>query len=223
MTLSEMATFVCTRLNQSDATSVGLCKDFLKRRYEMVWAHRNWLDSLINVTASLTDTSTGILDLPATVGRIIAIRAGGDHILVPVDSPQVMQMDPTVFERSGTPIAFEEYTDGDTRKIRFFPIPSEVTALLINGKRPLVQLADATSSILRDSDNTIIAYATADMLERQRQYGKAQVKVTEANALLSQMVENDTGMTAHMPRVIPDVSDRATGSDLGWGGRWANY
>lgn len=210
MTLLDFSNFITARLNQTDATSVTLCKQFIQRRYDMIFGQRNWRDAMKNVAASLTDTATGYLDMPATIDRVVAIRAGGDHILTPIDSPMIMQIDPTAFERSSTPIAYEEFTDETVdpikRKIRFIPIPVETTALLITGKRPFVQITqDTDTPILRDIDNCLIAFATADMLERQRQYGKAASKIQEASALLQAMIAGDTSDAGWMPRIIPMV------------------
>ncbi len=215
MTLADYSTYICSRLNQSDAITVGLCKQFVQRRYQMIWDARNWRDALKNVAASLTDTVNGLLAFPAGIDRIVAIRGNGNHILVPIDSPQAMQLSPTVFEQMDDPMAYEEFTDDSkARMIRFLPIPKITTPLLIVGKRLLVNLENDTDvPLLRGIDNAIISFATADMLERQRQYGKAQAKVQEASAMLQEMIDVETKQSGNMPRVIPAVDPWP----LGWG------
>lgn len=204
MTLSDLATTVCNRVNQADATSVSICKIFAQNRYAMIYDIRDWRDSLKNVDTSLTDTSTGLLTMPASIERVIAIRCDGLYFLFPVDSPQMIQLDSTIFERSSTPVAYEEFTDDSSiRKIRFLPIPNRTYPLKIVGKRPITTLGDTDSPILRNIDRAWAAFTQADMLERQRQYGKSQAKVQEASALLNEMISVETEQSGNMPRVIP--------------------
>ena len=49
--------------------------------------------------------------------------------------------------------------------------------------------SDLKSALLRNIDPALIAYATADMLRRQRQYGKADLKRKEATGTGSGGVE----------------------------------
>jgi hypothetical protein len=228
MQLKDYSAFICSRINQSDAISVSLCKQFIQRRYQMIYDMRNWNDAKMNVSANLTDTTGGILQMPAAIDRVIAIRASGDHILVPTDSPAVMQIDPLAFERSAVPLAYEEFSDDNSapsapgpNKIRFIPIPSQTVPILITGKRTFVNLVNDTDSpIIRNIDNPLIAFATADMLERQRQYGKAQAKVSEATSLLNVMIQLETEKGGNMPRIIPftepDWGRDAIYDELGW-------
>lgn len=206
MTLTEYSTFICSRLNQSDATSVALCKQFIQRRYDMIFSMRNWRDIMTNIASNLTDTTSGLLDLPATIDRVISIRINGDRMLVPTDSPLIMQLNPQAFEQSSIPFAFEEFKDGTTSKIRFLPVPNQAYALLITGRKAFVNLTNDTDTpIIRGIDNALIAFATADMLERQRQYGKAQAKVEEGTSLLNEMIRVETELSGNMPRIIPMV------------------
>lgn len=183
----------------------------------MIVEMRNWRDGITNIAASLTDTTTGLLDLPATIERVIAIRINGDRMLVPTDSPLIMQMNPQAFEQSSIPFAFEEFTDSATKKIRFIPIPNQTYALLITGRKAFVQLTNDTDTpIIRGIDNALIAFATADMLERQRQYGKAQVKIQEATSLLNEMIRVETELSGSMPRILPMVESYGESDELSW-------
>lgn len=217
MTLAEYSTFITNKVGQTDSTSVALCKEFVKMRHRMIWDSHTWRDSLGLVPALVADTS-GVMSLPDGIERIMAIRSTGNHILYPADSPYVMQVDPQAFEAMGDPLAYEEFTDianSNARMIRFFPIPSQNTAMLVFGKRALVQLnADTDMPVLRNIDNALIAYATGDMLERQRQYGKAQAKFQEASAHLDLMRRIETEQAGRVQRVVPEQLEP------GWDGEY---
>ena len=46
MTLASLADFVCKKVGKTDATSVGICKDFLRQRHEMIYDTGLWKDSV---------------------------------------------------------------------------------------------------------------------------------------------------------------------------------
>ena len=71
------------------------------------------------------------------------------------------------------------------QRLRIFPVPTAATTLNVLGKKPFVPLAFPTEiPAIRNLDNCLIAFAMGDMLERARQFGKAQQQYTEAAALL---------------------------------------
>src|SRR6266705_2684005 len=109
LTLAQMATFITNKVGQFDATSVALCKTFLNNRYQTVWDTFFWQDSQMNATASLT-AGNATFTYPAFMERIVSIRAGGDHFLDPVGADFLIQADPTIFERSGIPIYYDDAT-----------------------------------------------------------------------------------------------------------------
>lgn len=200
MTLSEIATYITGKVGQIDATSVALCKTFIKRRYQLIWDSHPWRDAQITASTSVT-AGTSSVAMPASMERVIAIQANL-RFLDPVDSTYLIQTDPGIFTRSGTPEVYEEWTDAaasDAKKIKVFPTPTVNTTLFIVGKRTRPELTDSTSSIIRNIDNALIAYATGDMLERQRQYAKAQSKFQEASTLLEAAKAIETGQ-ANRPR-----------------------
>src|SRR5882672_1376047 len=50
MTLSEMASFVCGIVQQSETDDLDTCKSFCTRRFDMVWRNQLWKDSLFSYT-----------------------------------------------------------------------------------------------------------------------------------------------------------------------------
>src|SRR5436190_10342563 len=200
LTLAQMATFITNKVGQFDSTSIALCKTFLDRRYRMIWDSFFWRDTELLGSASLT-AGNATFAYPGGMERVVSIRAGGDHFLDPVNQDFLIQSDPTIFERSGTPIYYDENTtSAGVNQIIVYPTPAVNTNFLILGKRLCAGLsADADISILRNCDNAIIAFAMGDMLERARQYGKSQSKFQEAASLLEE-AKNVESAQANQPR-----------------------
>lgn len=95
-------------------------------------------------------------------------------------------------------------------RIRLLESPNDVTkTILVLGKQKFQGMnSDADSPIIpRNIDNALIAFGLADMLERNRQYQKAQDKVAEAGQLLDQAKRLETSEGAANPRFIPYVGE----------------
>ncbi len=78
--------------------------------------------------------------------------------------------------------------------------------LVVLGKqkiRPMV--ADTDAPMISGIDNALIKYGTADMLKRQRQYGKAQLETVEGDRLLAVARDAETNQTAKIMRIVPDA------------------
>lgn len=71
-------------------------------------------------------------------------------------------------------------------------------------------LDDNDTSAIEGIDNALIDFAQADMLERDRQYGKAQAKIASANSQLGVAFDLENRQTANESRIIP------AGYDDGW-------
>ncbi len=62
--------------------------------------------------------------------------------------------------------------------------------------------------MLRNVDNALLTFATGDMLERQRQYGKAQVEVRRSRrAACRAMVELESHQGGQIVRLDPGASE----------------
>jgi hypothetical protein len=89
-------------------------------------------------------------------------------------------------------------------RVQLLPAPAERTTYLIHGKlrcRGLAYAADTTQ--LDGVENALLAFAQADMLERQRQYAKAQLKLKEGETLIQELLELERTQTAYEQRIIP--------------------
>jgi hypothetical protein len=110
--------------------------------------------------------------------------------------------------------------------LRFNRIPVANTAdpfsdqpqVLIHAKRKLTSFVrDNDGPMIRGSDNALLAFGLADMLERERQYGKAQAKVAEGQSLLQLMIDGERNQGASLMRITPMVEEQAGGvADFGW-------
>jgi hypothetical protein len=106
--------------------------------------------------------------------------------------------------------------------IRVSPPPGAAitgsTALYVMGKRRLRPLRqDGDAPMIRGCDNALLAFGLGDMLERERQYGKAQAKVAEAQSLMQLMIDGERNQGASLMRIVPMVEEQAGGvADFGW-------
>lgn len=86
MTLSELADYITTKVNQSETEDLAACKSFLKRRHDMLWRDQLWKDALVEYRVTISGdsddyevTSTylpakGILLLPTDIDQVLAVR-----------------------------------------------------------------------------------------------------------------------------------------------------
>lgn len=90
------------------------------------------------------------------------------------------------------------------QRIRVFDIPNQSADIKVAGKIKCEALDfDNQEPQLRGCENILMSFAQADMLERERQYGKAQAKKQEAIALLEQYKRIEVQQQAHNMRLIP--------------------
>lgn len=158
----------------------------------------------VTLTAGQANTATYWSEVtsivkPRTVGWVDITVAGNLFQMAP-------ELTRTEFARVRLFRAPEWSTDGDGLPIQ--------RKFLVLGKAPLSGFAsDEDGPMLRGSDNCLIAYATGDMLERGRQYGKAQLKFQEGGAMLQQMISVDVAQSAGVMRLIPEVGVHAGSVD----------
>lgn len=87
------------------------------------------------------------------------------------------------------------------RLVRTPAAPLEVLALCKRSYPGLTN--DFESPALSNVDNALLAYAMADMLERQRQYAKAQLKLQEAQAQMAILHDLERNQSANESRLVP--------------------
>lgn len=228
MTLSELATFITSKLSDTDAASVAACKSYINRRYQMIWESALWTESLAVSTKAVTagDASITIDGAPtltfyhsavaptAKIDFPVAMKiteTGNDEATEVVNADWItfFQLDPNAWldtsSRRATPTNFINLPKDGSGYCRIKPVPVPLVdgTLYVLGKLKWVELADADTPSLRGIDNALLAFAEGDMLERARQYGKAQAKYGEAAANVKLMLDIEKGQQQSISRIIP--------------------
>ncbi len=221
MTFDELANFVCGKVNQVDSTSTAICKTFINARYRMIYDTENWKDSIATLASAAT-IGEPLIDFPGTfLERLITIQVlppngvstpfgktleSVDRQFISESFPALDNPDTTLSQ--GEPKYYTEFFDQDdsTRKIRVYPTPDKGYIYHLHGKALFVPLSiGADTPILRNIDNCLIAFVQGDMLQRARQYGKAEALFTEAAAHLDLMrkVEKEN---SNLPRRSKNIT-----------------
>ena len=91
------------------------------------------------------------------------------------------------------------------QRVRLFAIPTEPFSLMALGKKPFVPLDYATEKpLIKNLDNCLIAFGTADLLQRARQFGKAAQQMQEGAALLAELAKLEVLQATNNSRFVPD-------------------
>lgn len=151
---------------------------------------------VLNGTSSVLTTNTyanpTMISKGATAGRVTVQVPSSSRVTdIDIARPKLVELEPHERERQHV-------------KVKIQGQPREQFALITVGKRRFPGLReDLDSPTLSGVDNALIAYAQADMLERERQYGKAAMKVQEGGAMLDQLKRLETHQQATISRVVP--------------------
>lgn len=239
MTLSELATFITTKLADTDSASVTVCKDFINRRYQMIWDSAIWTETLgiVSQSVAANETTTTISTAPSiTFYQSASVpttyldfpvaakftQTGYDDGLeiVGQDWVSFFQIDPNqwndVAQRRANPTGWTPLPkDGSGyMRIKLIPTPIVAGTVYCLGKLKWVSLGNSDTPALRGIDNALLAFAEGDMLERARQYAKAQVKYTEAAAQIQIMRDIEKGQQQLNSMITPSYLGDVTRDDI---------
>lgn len=230
MTLTQLASYITTKLSDTDSASVTVCKDFINRRYQMIWDGALWTETMgvlsVPVTAgtaevtlsgtpsitffqSVSVPSTAI-DFPVAMKFTLNSDASGDGSeLLGYDWQTFFQIDVgawnSVTARQSTPknfINLPKNGNGSAR-LKPVPVPNADGVIFVLGKLKWVALGDSDSPCLRAIDNAVLCYAEGDMLERARQYAKAQAKYAEGAMHVKTMFDIEKGQQQSISMITP--------------------
>jgi hypothetical protein len=232
MTLTELADFVTTKLSDTDTSSVSVCKDFINRRYQMIWDSGLWTETMGVATKAVAAEDTEIVidstpsitfyqssSAPSTkVDFPVAIKfteTGKDDGLEMLNESWMtfFQINPNAWEnvssRRANPRNFINLPkDGSGNcRIKPVPVPKAAGTVFVLGKLNWVALEASDTPALGGITNALLSYAEGDMLERARQYGKAQVKFSEAASHVQIMNDMEKSQEQNMSRIIPYTYD----------------
>lgn len=107
MSLEQLSDIICRTVGKTDSASVALCKDFARARYQMIFNSSNWRESELTLSISVAAGQSEAI-IPHEMERVKAARWSDDTTLWPVEMSNLMESDPGVFDRTGTPNRFAE-------------------------------------------------------------------------------------------------------------------
>ena len=232
MTLTELADFVTTKLSDTTEDSVTVCKDFVNRRYQMIWDSGLWTETMGVASKAVAAEDTEItLDGVPTITFYQSSSAPTTFIDFPValkftktgkdDGVMLLneswmtffQIDPNAWEnistRRSTPTNFMNLPKDASGfcRIKPVPVPKDAGSVFVLGKLQWVELGATDTPALNGIDNALLAFVEGDMLERERQYSKAQIKFTEAASHIQIMRDMEKGQRQSISRIIPYTYD----------------
>ena len=116
MTLTQLADYVCLKVNQQEPEDKTACKGFLQRRLEMIWNDQLWKDSIVEYAVAIDPESTytpasvylptkGVLLLPTEISRVLAVRTT-ERALRVARHELFYRQDPDTFNATGVPLDF---------------------------------------------------------------------------------------------------------------------
>lgn len=216
MTLAELSSFVCSKTGRTDSDSVARCKEFLSRRYRLIWDSQLWRDSVLSVTQSVAIDEQDVTISDLSIDQVIGI-SWGDEPLEPSAYEQIFSINPSAFTDRGNVVGFVHLpkTPAGNARVKLVRKPSEASTITILGKSALRiidgnnQFAyrdlelDPDKAALRGIDNALIAYAEGDMLTRERQYGKSQLMYAEGAAHVKVAIGVERSQAASNIQITP--------------------
>jgi len=228
MTLDELANFITTKVNDTNTDSVTACKSYINKRYKMIYEASLWTESLgiISQSVAASETETVVSTAPSITfyqsssapttyaDFVVAAKFTNNtetdgNELVGQDYLSFFQLDPNIWldvsGRRTTPTNFVPLPKNGSgyARIRLIPTPALAGTLYVLAKLKFVELGDSDSPCLRGVDNALLAYGEAAMLERARQYGKAQLKNQEGQAMEQLMKDLERGQQQVNSVVVP--------------------
>ena len=233
MTLTELADQITTKMSDTDSASVTPCKKFLNNRYRMMFDSALWTNSMgvVSTSVSAEDETITLSDNPtlfyyptsstvaATAPKldfIVAVRfteTGKEDGFEVVGASwmQFFQLDPNIWnntsQRRTNPQNFTPLPPDASGYCRIKPLntPKSAGTLYALGKLKFTEMGDSDSPIINGAENTLLAYAEGDMLERAMQYQKAQLKFGEASNMLTICRDLDNIQQDKMNSIVPTV------------------
>ncbi len=119
------------------------------------------------------------------------------------------------------PLFPEGYVATRVQKIKVYPAPNEQQTYLAQVKLVCQPLdTDDSEPLLKGMDNTLLAFAQADMLQRQRQYDKAKAVEAQAQGQLQIMLDLEKNQQAMIYQIQPALVNTEWYCQDGYGTPW---
>ncbi len=150
------------------------------------------------------DTDPDLYSTP-TVARGVVTKIEIESIFKNSTTGTVSISPQLVGEDAGGTLGVSTTRSPSNQRIRLYSIPSVQMTLSILGKQKFVPLDfDQEVPMIKNLDNTLIAFGMADMLVRARQYAKAQQQQQEGAILLKELAQIEVLQAANNSQFVPE-------------------
>ena len=206
MTVEEIASLACQRLNLQDYASIERAKRYVRNRWRSIWNAHLWKDSIgyASVKAEM-DNGRCILRVP--LERVRSIRYG-NYAIYPIDPSNIFQLDPMAFDEFGEVCGFTPLGKDDegNRIVQIVRVPKDVDAesFLVMGKTKCPYLEDTDEPFLTGVEDSITEFVIGDLWQDDQQGAKASNAYANASTFLELMRKLDGEQSASNPRFIPE-------------------
>lgn len=211
MNLRDIADHACAKLARPDEESRRLARAFARLRYEMIWDRELWAASKM-VFYQPVAAGQSLVTLPPDVSRVLAVappdRAGLEAREAEAAEPSPPGAAAAWFSHAG-------HDAGGRARITLHRPPVEDGSLRVTAKQKALADPDPDQTpVLPGAVSALLAYVEGDLLEEDRQYGKAQAKFSEGERLLTEMVQSEIRQQAKNARILPAPAGDWTRDDL---------
>ena len=219
MTITEIAQFAGEKIGKTDSDTITFLQKSAALNYRRVWNFAPWRETVTNSTYDVETTSRTVT-LGTNVETPLSV-AWGDNELTPMDLATIISQDADLLDanRTGTPQAyyFKGRNSSGIAEIDVYPgldTASTTTLKVIEKLQCLtrsnyiVDFPPSTNALgdelrLPHVSHVVLALTHADALERERQYGKAQLVVQTANTDLASMANYELSQVGGMKQITP--------------------
>jgi hypothetical protein len=220
MTITEIAQFAGEKIGKTDADTITFLQKAAALNYRRVWNFAPWRETVTNSTYAITDIASRTVALGTNVETPLSV-AWGDDELTPMDLATIISQDADLLDidRTGTPQAyyFKGRNSSGIAEIDVYPAleTTSTTTLKVIEKLQCLTRSNyivdfpPTSNAIGDElrlphvSHVVLALTHADALERERQYGKAQLVVQTANTDLASMANYELSQVGGMKQITP--------------------
>jgi len=220
MTLTEIAQYAGEKVGKTDSDTLTFLQKSASLNYRRVWNFAPWRETVTSSTYTLS-TGTRTVSLGSLVENPLSVAYDNSE-LQPMDLATIVSQDANLLnsDTTGTPAFyyFKGRNTGGTAQIDIFPtLQTSSTAVLqvieklqcLTRSNYQVDFPPSQSSLndelrLPHVNHVVLSLTHADALERERQYGKAQVVTQAANADLAAMANYELSQVGGMKQITPN-------------------
>ena len=218
MTLTEIAQYAGEKIGKTDATTLAFLQKSASLNYRRVWNFAPWRESVTSSTYSVGTSRT--ITLGTNVETPLSIAYDKSEV-DPIDLATIVSQDSDLLEdtRTGDPQVYH-FTGRNTSGVAQLDLYPRLATAGTTVLRVVEKLSCLTrnnyvvdfppsSNAINDElrlphvNHVVLALTHADALERERQYGKAQVVTQAANSDLAAMANYELSQVGGIKQITP--------------------